>query len=143
MIKHLFPVEDVDLCKRLEAEGLIGEDGKYRFVHQSVQDVYDELNVYYERYMGLREEIRQIEKMARLQRLEINLSSLRTARMQIEANFMSLFEAVCQIGDQGRNVIRRTCELYANRLEAELDTRSVRHSVGHQLEQFREYVVHD
>src|SRR5262249_55937413 len=40
LIKHLFPVEEVDLCKRLESEGLLDEDGRYQFVHQPVQDVY-------------------------------------------------------------------------------------------------------
>jgi hypothetical protein len=143
LIKHLFPVEEVELCQRLEAEGLVGKDGRYRFVHRSVQDVYDELNAYFDRFMSVREEIRRVEKMARLQRLNLDLVALRSARVQIEENFIDLFEELCLVGDQGRDVIGRTTERYAERLQSALDLPGLRASVGHYLDELQGFAVHD
>jgi hypothetical protein len=143
LIKHLFPVEDVELCRRLEAEGLLGSGGRYRFVHPAVQDVYDELNIYFDRFMSVREEIRRIEKMVRLQQLDLDLQALRAARVQIEENFIDLFEAVCLIGAQGRDAIRRTCDEYAKRLQAALDMPALRAMVAVYEDELRGFAVHD
>jgi hypothetical protein len=143
LIKHLFPVEEVELCKRFEAEGLLRENGRYRFVHQPVQDVYDALTDYYERYMSVRESIRRIEKIARLQRLSLPLDELRTARRRIEDNFIDVFEEACLIGDQGPDVIARTCDACAARLEDSLDFGRLRPLVRRHLDALCEFVVHD
>jgi anaerobic magnesium-protoporphyrin IX monomethyl ester cyclase len=143
LIKHLFPVEDVVLCRRLEAEGLLTADGRYRFVHPEVQDVHRELNIYFDRFMSIREQIRRIEKMARLQRIDVDLSSLRHARAAIEDNFIDVFEAVCRTGDQGVAAIRDTCEQFANQLERALDIEDLRGKVSALLDEFRCFAVHD
>lgn len=143
LIKHLFPVEEVELCRRLEAEGLLGEDGRYRFVDPNVRHVYDELNAYYDRFMSLRERIRRIEKIARLQQLDADLSDVRAARRVIEANFLDLFEAACQVGTQGRDAVRSACERFARRLEDELDLDALRDRISALDESVHSFAVHD
>jgi anaerobic magnesium-protoporphyrin IX monomethyl ester cyclase len=143
LIKHLFPVEDVELCTRLAGEGLLQPNGRYRFVRQAVQDVYDALNAYYDRYMSVREDIRRIEKVAKLQRLSMPLDELRGARRQIEANFIDLFERVCVMGDQGRAAIARTCDEFAAALEQTLDFDRLRPLVRQHLDMLCEFAVHD
>jgi hypothetical protein len=143
LIKHLFAVEDVELCTRLAAEGLLQEDGRYRFVHRPVQDVYDALNAYYERYMSVREDIRRVEKVAKLQRLSLALDDLRASRRQIEENFIDLFEGLCRIGDRGRAAIDRTCDEFGTRLENTLDFGRVRPRVQQLLDQLCVFAVHD
>jgi hypothetical protein len=143
LIKHLFPVEDVELCTRLAAEGLLQEDGRYRFVHRPVQDVYDALNAYYARYMSVREDIRRVEKVAKLQRLSLALDDLRATRRQIEENFIDLFEMLCRTGDRGRAAIDRTCDEFGTRLENTLDFGRVRPRVQQLLDQLCVFAVHD
>ena len=143
LVKHLFAVEDVDLCRRLEHEGLLKPDGRYRFVHQPVQDVYDALTAYYECYMSIREDIRRIEKVAKLQRLALPLEDLRSARRSIEGNFIDLFEALCTVGGEGRPAIDRTCRAFARRLEDELDLGSLRSLVRQRLDACCGFAVHD
>jgi len=143
LIKHLFPVEEVDLCKRFEAEGLLRADGRYRFVHQPVQEVYDALTAYYDRYMSLREEIRRIEKIARLQRLSLGIEPLRIARRQIEDNFIDLFEAVCLVGNDGPDAIAQACGEWAARLERTIDFARLRPLVQRQADELSAFAVHD
>jgi hypothetical protein len=143
LIKHIFPVEDVDLCKRFEAEGLLQANGRYRFVHQPVQDVYDALCAYYEHYMSVREDIRRIEKVARLQQLALPLDELCLARRRIEENFIDLFEVLCLNGQEGRASIDRHCRDYADRLEASLDIPRLRRLVQAHLDDLCGFAVHD
>jgi hypothetical protein len=143
LIKHLFPVEDVDLCRRFEAEGLLQANGRYRFVHQPVQDVYEALGAYYDRYMSVREDIRRIEKIARLQQLPLPLDDLRIARRRIEDNFIDLFEVLCLVGHEGRATIDRYCHEYANRLEDGLDMARLRRLVQAHLTDLCGFAVHD
>jgi anaerobic magnesium-protoporphyrin IX monomethyl ester cyclase len=143
LIKHIFPVEDVDLCKRFEAEGLLQANGRYRFRHQPVQDVYDALCAYYDRYMSIREDIRRIEKVAKLQQLALPLDGLCVARRRIEDNFIDLFEVLCLVGHEGRAIIDQRCEEYASRLEDSLDITRLRQLVRAHLDDLCGFAVHD
>jgi hypothetical protein len=143
LIKYLFPVEDVDLCRRLEREGLLGPDGRYRFVHRSVQQVHDALRAYYDRFMVIRESIRWIEKVTRLQRLTLDLTELRDARRAIEGNFLDLFEILCLEGEYGQQHIDRACDMHAGRLASELDLPSLRALVDERVRDLEGFAVHD
>jgi len=112
-------------------------------VHRSVQDVHDALNAYYDRFMSIRESIRRIEKVARLQRLAADVSGLQRARRTIEANFLDLFEALCLSGADGKATIERTCDAHAARLATELDLTALRVSVQERLHDLEGFAVHD
>jgi len=153
LVNHLFPVEGVELCDRFEAEGLLQKadaragggrrNGRYRFVHQEVEWVYDALLAFYSQYMKIREDIRRIEKICRLRQLDVDLEELRVDRRIIEKTFLDLFEELAEQGGDGEARITEIIDKFDKRINEQCDMVNLQQQVADLVESTEAYTDHD
>ncbi len=109
LVKGLIPVPDTPLYVQLQREGLLKDDGTYRFVHPEVGLVYSALCELFDEFMSIREDIRTVEKKRRLYSLPIEIEHLHAVRLRIEEAFIKLFEELCLHGKGGGHLIADIC----------------------------------
>ncbi len=143
LVKRLRPAEDVRLCQRFEAEGLLDEDGEYRYVHPEVAHVYQTLRRYYAEFMTLREDIRVVEKKVQLHGLDSDVSELRALRMAIDDSFLDLFEELCVAGKESDAAVDAAYAAKVAEMRAHLNIDAVREQVQRHLERLDGLVLNN
>jgi hypothetical protein len=135
LIKRLHPAGDVVLSRRLEAEGLLGEDGEYRFLNREVSDVFHTMRAFRREFIEIREQIRIAEKKYKLHvELGPSPAELRDARRMIDAAFLDLFETLCDEGHRGPERIKELYEHACRQLRLRLGVIELRQHVSQELE---------
>jgi len=126
LLRRLRPGGEGRLCRRLEEEGLVGEDGEYLFARPEVDAVYWTLHRFFSEYHPLRDEIRSVEKINRKDGLTMDVGFLRRVREAIEEHLVSLFEELCLAGQEGNEAIERAYRRRCDLIEGEFDFGAVR-----------------